>query len=200
MSILRPADATHYSNVTDEYYKPKAIGEGWMRWGAGTGWYPVGDMAEGALTILEPAGNKWRQLEPSPRFKEGQRLEMPAPVDELGKVWDELHTAGVNSGGTMAASEGVKELAEATRLLLKLFNANDSCAGADGVDPAVSQWLGSPLRTEIETYLGLKPVDPVEAQLHRDELLYGNSYALRNDDGTMTRLDPTLIIIRQRKL
>lgn len=89
------------------------------------------------------------------------------------------------------------ELAEAKRLLLKLFKANDACAGAD---PAVSQWPGSPTRTQIETFLGLKPLDPVEAQLQRDELLYGNSYALRNADGTMTRLDPTAIIIRQRKL
>lgn len=94
----------------------------------------------------------------------------------------------------------VDELAEAKRLLLKLFKANDDCAGADNCDPAVSQWPGSPMRTEIETFLGLKPIDPVEAQLRHDELLYGNSYALRNADGTVTRLDPTLIIIRQRKL
>lgn len=93
------------------------------------------------------------------------------------------------------------ELAEAKRLLLKLFKANDACSEvAEFTDPAVSQWPGSPIRTEIETFLGLKPVDPVEAQLQRDELLYGNSYAMRNADGTMTRLDPTLIVIRQRKL
>lgn len=93
------------------------------------------------------------------------------------------------------------ELTEAKRLLLKLFKANDNCSEVpEFTDPAVSQWPGSPMRTEIETFLGLKPVDPVEAQLQRDELLYGNSYALRNADGTVTRLDPTLIVIRQRKL
>lgn len=33
------------------------------------------------------------------------------PTDELGKVWDVLHAAGINSGGELSASEGVKLLA-----------------------------------------------------------------------------------------
>ena len=33
------------------------------------------------------------------------------PADELGKVWDVLHAAGINSGGELSASEGVKLLA-----------------------------------------------------------------------------------------
>lgn len=32
-------------------------------------------------------------------------------TDELGKVWDVLHAAGINSGGELSASEGVKLLA-----------------------------------------------------------------------------------------
>lgn len=32
------------------------------------------------------------------------------PADELGKVWDVLHAAGINGAGGMSASEGVKEL------------------------------------------------------------------------------------------
>lgn len=53
-SAIRPEGATHISKVTSEYYKPKAIGEGWMRWGVGTGWYPVGDMNIETLQILPP--------------------------------------------------------------------------------------------------------------------------------------------------
>lgn len=38
-------------------------------------------------------------------------LKPTDPADELGKVWDVLHAAGINSGGELSASEGVKLLA-----------------------------------------------------------------------------------------
>lgn len=45
-------------------------------------------------------------------------LKPTDPTDELGKVWDVLHAAGINSGGELSASEGVKLLAD------KLFEAS----------------------------------------------------------------------------
>lgn len=188
-----PEGATH-TDLSGHYVKPDAFAGDYLRWHPDTfKWQYAGQIPRELLNPL-PIVQRFEMEKfdvPAPA---------PAPVDELGKVWDALHEAGVNSGGTLPASEGVKQLAAAKALLLKLFNANEAYANAEHVDPAVSQWNGSPMRDEIETFLGLKPVDPVEAQLQRDELLYGNSYAMRNADGTMTRLDPTLIVIRQRKL
>lgn len=39
------------------------------------------------------------------------------PVDELGKVWDVLHAAGINGAGGMSAAEGVQALIEKLEVL-----------------------------------------------------------------------------------
>ena len=53
------------------------------------------------------------EFDPTDALKRlGWQLNAPAhPADELGKVWDVLHDAGINSGGELSASEGVKLLA-----------------------------------------------------------------------------------------
>lgn len=55
-----------------------------------------------------------------------------------------------------------------------------------------------PIRTP-EQIAAEKQAKIVEAQLDQDVLLYGTSFAVTNDDGTRTRIDPTKIVIRGLK-
>lgn len=44
-------------------------------------------------------------------------------ADELGRVWDVLHAAGINGAGGISASEGVKLLAEKLLQNKEVMNA-----------------------------------------------------------------------------
>lgn len=73
-------------------------------------------------------------------------------------------------------------------LLLKFDGdeENDNEAAFDPRDPDINL---RPIRA---------PEQIVEEQLRRDELMYGASYAVTGEDGSLQRIDPTKIIIRHR--
>ena len=68
--------------------------------------------------------------------------------DEIGKVWDVLHAAGVNSAGGVSASEGVKQLVAKLHAVKKLANERfgrtsplslcDKCNGCGWEQPDVA--------------------------------------------------------------
>lgn len=76
---------------------------------------------------------------------------VPLPVDhqdEIGRVWDVLHAAGINSAGGLSASEGVKQLVEKLHAVKKLANERfgrtsplslcDKCNGCGWEQPDVA--------------------------------------------------------------
>ena len=69
-----------------------------------------------AIQVIEGAAMKFV-------VAEAKRM-LADPADELGKVWDVLHAAGINSGGELSASEGVKLLADKVVQIKVLLNSN----------------------------------------------------------------------------
>lgn len=62
--------------------------------------------------------------------------------------------------------------------------------GDKKVDQAIAKCF-RPIRTPEQI-----AAEAVEQRLAKDVELYGTSFALTNDDGTITRLDPTKVVIR----
>lgn len=116
--VGQPAGATHVwdTGVIGRHPYLKVDGDGVAVWQLQNGgfWQWIGNTLDdisgvvqplevrSALTVIEDAAIQ---------FVIDAAKNMLA-TDELGKVWDVLHAAGINSGGELSASEGVKLLAE----------------------------------------------------------------------------------------
>lgn len=82
----------------------------------------IGNASTGAVQCAD-CGAKPKAIAPS-TFPQWGSCTPSDPTDELGKVWDVLHAAGINSGGELSASEGVKLLADKVVQIKVLLNSN----------------------------------------------------------------------------
>lgn len=120
----QPAGATHYNedwrcSETEgiQYFK---VGVGEYHFWSGGRWV-IGNTRMPSSTITPLPNLQIETYAAAIQAVEGAAKEfvvteakrmLADPTDELGKVWDVLHAAGINSGGELSASEGVKLLAE----------------------------------------------------------------------------------------
>lgn len=171
---MRPEGATHSDDYADYY---KSAGElNWMRWSKTTReWFTVGTLPRGTLTPL-----------PAVQVVELEKFDAPTQA-ELCNAFQvpiprELCSGEPQPTLARAAQAASPDYQDELGKVWDALNAN-------GIESA----------GELSASEGVQQL-VVEHRLQLDELLYGNSFASVDANGVKTRIDPTTIVMRQRKL
>lgn len=130
----QPVGATHYNedwhcSETEGIQYFKVAADAYHFWSGGR--WVIGNTPMPARTIIPLPNLQIETYAAAPHvncnFASLTKDLKPAdPADELGKVWDVLHAAGINSGGELSASEGVKLLADKAKWAVPPFPKSPS--------------------------------------------------------------------------